>query len=236
MSIILNNMEFIAAGLAMTFALAAVTLIFSSVIAFVMGALSVTRFRSLRWAVRCYVEFFRDIPLIVNTFFVFFGAPIFGLDLSPFTSVTVSLSLWGGANGAEIVRGGFSAVPIHQWNSGVALGLKRWEVFAFIIGPQALKAIIPPYVGLLVILILSTSVGALVGVTEFFKVGQLIVERTTLMEGWNPSFIVYSMVLLVYFLICSTMTHVSRRLERRLNQDRKPTASRNDPEQILQPS
>jgi polar amino acid transport system permease protein len=223
MTLLINNLQFIAQGLAMTLALAAVTLVISTLIAFALGTLASTRFRWLRWTVRVYVELFRDIPLIVNIFFVFFGAPLFGLELSPFAAVTVGLSLWGGANGAEIVRGGFASVPQHQWVSAAALGLKGWEVFFFVVGPQALKGILPPFVGLLTLLVQATSLGALVGVSEFFKVGQIIVERTTMMEGWNPAFAIYSTVLLVYFVICSCLSWFGRRLERRLRRDqRKP--------------
>lgn len=225
MTLLINNLPFILQGLGMTLALAAVTLLFSTLIAFILGTLASTRFRWLRWTVRAYVELFRDIPLIVNIFFVFFGAPLFGLDLSPFAAVTVGLSLWGGANGAEIVRGGFSGVPQHQWLSAAALGLKGWEVFVFVVGPQALKGILPPFVGLLTLLVQATSLGALVGVSEFFKVGQIIVERTTMMEGWNPAFTVYAAVLLVYFVICSALTWFGRWLEQRLKRDQRRPVS-----------
>ena len=93
MTLIVNNLPFILQGLQMTFALAGVTLFFSTLIAFLLGTMAATRFRTLRWVVRCYVELFRDIPLIVNIFFVFFGAPLFGFDLTPFAAVTVGLSL-----------------------------------------------------------------------------------------------------------------------------------------------
>jgi polar amino acid transport system permease protein len=61
-------------------------------------------------------------------------------------------------------------------------------------------------------------------VTEFFKVGQIIVERTTMMEGWNPAFTVYGAVLLIYFIICSTLSWFGRWLERRLKADRSRVA------------
>jgi len=221
MTILINNLPFILQGLEMTLGLAAVTLVFATIIAFVVGTLGATRIGWLRAVTRAYVEICRDIPLIVNIFFVFFGAPLLGIELSPFAAVTVGLSLWGGANGAEIVRGGLEAVPRHQSESAKALGLKAWEIFIYIIGPQALRSILPPFIGLLTLVIQSTSLGALVGVTEFFRVGQIIIERTTLMEGWNPAFTVYGAVLLIYFLICSSLTWFGRRLERRMRRETK---------------
>jgi len=220
MELLIRNLPFILQGLAMTLGLALATLFFATIISFVLGTLATLRFGWLRVLVKVYVELFRDIPLIVNIFFVFFVAPLFGLELSPFAAVTVGLSAWGSANGIEVVRGGFNAVPRHQWQSAAALGLKTWEIYLFITGPQALRAILPPFVGLLTLLVQATSLGALVGVNEFFKVGQIIVERTTMMEGWNPAFIVYAAVLLTYFVICSTLTWFGRWLERRLKRDR----------------
>jgi polar amino acid transport system permease protein len=224
MELLLRNLPFIMQGIGMTLTLALATLFFSTLIAFALGTLATLRFRWLRVAVKFYVELFRDIPLIVNIFFVFFVAPLFGIELSPFAAVTVGLSLWGSANGTEIVRAGFNSVPAHQWQSAGALGLKGWEVYLFVTGPQALRSILPPFVGLLTLLVQATSLGALVGVTEFFKVGQIIVERTTMMEGWNPAFTVYGAVLFIYFLICSALTWFGRWLERRLKADRRRVA------------
>ncbi|MEI2418574.1 amino acid ABC transporter permease [Orrella sp. JC864] len=220
MDALLNNAVFIGKGLWMTVALALVTLFFSTVISLVLGVLATLRSRLLRAVIHAYVEFFRAIPLIVNIFFVYFALPLFGVQLSPFTAVCFGLTLWGSANGIEIVRGGLQAVPAHQWRSAWALGLRPWEIYWFVAGPQALKAIVPPFTGLLTLLVQATSLGALVGVTEFLKVGQIIVERSTIMGGQSPAFVVYAFVLLVYFLICSALTWLSRYLERRLNKER----------------
>ncbi|HBC02490.1 MAG TPA: amino acid ABC transporter permease, partial [Pseudomonas sp.] len=175
--------------------------------------------RPLSWAIHGYVELFRSIPLIVNVFFIFFGAPLLGINLSPFAAVTLGLTLWGSANGIEIVRGGLLSVPRHQWKSAWALGLRPWHIYVYIVVPQSLKAILPAYTGLLTLLVQATSLGALVGVSEFLKVGQIIVERSTMMGGVNPAFTVYSVVLLVYFVICSALTWLSRYLERRLGRN-----------------
>lgn len=221
MQLILDNRTFILSGLGKTVALAVVTLLFSTLIGAALGVLASTRFAPVRWLVRSYVELFRDIPLIVNIFFIFFGVPLVapGVEMTPFVAVTLGLSLWGGANGAEIVRGGIAGVPRHQWESAMALGLRSWQLFVFVVGPQAVKSILPAFTGLLTLLIQATSLGALVGVGEFLRVGQIVVERTTVMQGKSPAFTVYLAVLVVYFVICSALTAVSRRLERRLREE-----------------
>lgn len=215
MHLFLENWVFIAKGLAETFRLAGVSLFASTLIAVALGTLSVLQIPYLGRVMRAAVELFRAVPLVVNIFFFYFVAPTLGVDLSPFASVTLGLSLWGGANGSEIVRGGLNSVSAHQWQSARALGLSTRQIFVAIIWPQALKSILPPYAGLLTLLVQGTSLGALVGVTEFLKTGQIIVERSAVMDGVSPAFLVYSVVLLTYFVICSFISRLSRHLERR---------------------
>ena len=101
---------FFLSGLEFTIRLALLTLVCAIVVSVVIGLMSVSQWRGLRVAALCYVEFWRDIPLLVNLLFIYFGAPLIGVPLKPFTAALLSLTLWGGANGAEIVRGGINAV------------------------------------------------------------------------------------------------------------------------------
>lgn len=216
MNFLIDNWGFVSKGLWMTVRLSLVILLFTTLISAVFGVLATLRNRALRWLIHGYVELFRSIPLIVNVFFIFFTAPMFGLDLSPFAAVVTGLTLWGSANGIEIVRGGLQSVAPHQWKSAWALGLRPWQIYLHVIGPQSMRAILPAFTGLLTMLVQATSLGALVGVSEFLKTGQIIIERTTVMTGESPAFSVYGMVLLVYFVICSSLSWLSRYLERRL--------------------
>ena len=226
MNTILNNLPLFIDGMANTLKIGVFTLIASTIIGFILGPLALVRPWWIRLLVRGYVELLRGVPLIVNIFFMFFGAPLLGLPLSPYGAAVLGLSLWGGANGAEIVRGGLQAVPRHQSQSARALGLKEWEIFAFILFPQALRGIVPAFAGLLTLLIQSTTMGALVGVAETLAVGRLVVERTLVMEGKDPAFEVYGVILVIYFVLCSILTWGTRRLERRLGTvgARKPLA------------
>lgn len=199
-----------------TAALAGVTLVASNAIGLLCGTLAVSSGPLLRQVVRSYVELLRAVPLVVNVFVVFFLAPLAGLELTPFAAVSLSLSLWSGAYVAEIVRGGLRGVPREQTQAATALGLRPWQVFLLVIYPQALRTTLPALVGQVVLLVQSTTLGALVGVPEFLKVAQLIVERTTVAEGRSPAFGVYGFVLAVFFALCSVLTWVARRIEHRM--------------------
>jgi polar amino acid transport system permease protein len=216
MELLLENGWFFANGLRRTFELALATLLCATIVSVLVGLMSVARARTLRVAALCYVEICRDIPLLVNLLFVYFGAPLIGIPLSPYMASLVSFTLWGGANGAEIVRGGINAIPRHQMTSATALGLKRWEIYRFVILPQALRPILPPMTGLFTLLIQATSLASLVGVAEFFRNAQIVVERTTMQQGESPAFLIYGFTLVVYFVVCSLLTRLTRRLELRL--------------------
>ena len=217
MALLLDNLGFFLSGLEFTVRLALLTLVCAIVVSVLIGLMSVSRWRALRVAALCYVEFWRDIPLLVNLLFIYFGAPLVGVPLKPFTAALLSLTLWGGANGAEIVRGGINAIGRHQFVSATALGLKRWEIYRYVVLPQALMPILPPMTGLCTTLVQATSLASLVGVNEFFRIAQIVVERTTMQSGHSPAFLVYGFALMVYFAICSALTWLSRYFEQRLH-------------------
>lgn len=196
----------------------------SLLIALTFGCIASVRNRLVRTVARGFIEFFRDIPQIVSVFFVFFGAPEFGLQLGPVEATIVSLSLWGGANGAEIVRGGINSVPKHQFESTRALGLSGFAAFAFVIVPQALRPIIPAFAGLCTILLQSTSLGALIGATELLKSAQIVIERAAYFRGGMPGITVYAFILCVYFVASMVMTRGTKRLERIFGASARRTA------------
>jgi polar amino acid transport system permease protein len=218
MTLIIESLPLFLQGLANTFRLALVALLLSTVIAILFGLMSISRFRVVRWIALGFVEFFRDIPLIVNLLFVYFGAPLIGVPLDPFAAAIVGLSSWGGANGAEIVRGGFNAVARHQRESAMALGLKGWEILVFVLAPQVLLPIIPPFTGLFSVLIQATSLASLIGTLEFLRTAQIVIERSTLMTGFSPAFVVFGFVLVVYFIICFALSNLTGALERYLSE------------------
>ena len=216
MDLLVQSLPFLTKGLLVTLELAFATLACASVISLALGTFGSIENKTCHFVYRCYVEFFRDIPLIVNVLFVFFAAPLLGLSLDPFLSTVVSLSLWGGANGAEIVRAGIASVPRALKEAGLALGLRTWQVFVFIIAPQAIRPIIPAFAGLMTLLVQATSLGALVGSPELLRSAQIVIERTTISTGESPAFLIYGSVLIAYFVICTALTLLTRKLEARV--------------------
>ncbi|MCO6187608.1 amino acid ABC transporter permease [Rhizobium sp. L1K21] len=219
--LILENRDFFlrAAGYAVVIFVASTMAAMALSLAF--GSLATVRLKLIRMPVRIVIEVFRDIPQVVLLFFIFFGAPAFGLQLGPLQATILCLSLWGGANGAEIVRGGINAVPRHQFESARSLGLGSFSIFVAIILPQALRPVIPAYAGLCNILMHSTSLGALVGVVELLKSGQIVIDRASYYQGGSPGLTVYGFILVVYFIAGLLMNAGIRGLERHLGRSSK---------------
>lgn len=107
---------------------------------------------------KIYVELFRNTPLLVQLFFIYFGLPKIGLSVSAQTCGVVGLGLLGGSYMAESFRSGLEAVAKSQTESGLALGLNKLQLFWSVILPQAFSLSVPAVVANVIFLLKETSV------------------------------------------------------------------------------
>lgn len=108
--------------------------------------------------VKAYVELFRNTPLLVQLFFVYFGLPKLGISISAEACGALGLGLLGGAYMAESFRSGLGAVKLSQTESALALGMKKRQLFTSVILPQAITLSVPAVVANLIFLLKETSV------------------------------------------------------------------------------
>ncbi len=113
-----------------------------------------------------YVEFFRNTPLLVQIFFIYFGLPSIGLTLTGFWSGCLALGLWGGAYQVENLRAGLEAVPKGLLEAGASLGLKGRQVFQYIVLPVGLRVALPSAVNTAISTLKNSSYLAGIGVAE----------------------------------------------------------------------
>lgn len=214
MGLLLEYRVFLFQGLIQTLLMSAVVALGGTLCAILLATGLLSRFPILRAASRALVELLRDIPLMVTVLLVYFILPSAGLSLDPFWSTCVAISVWGGANGAQILRAGLQSVGEGQRETAAAFGFGPVRGLLLITLPQAMPIIIPPYVGLLTALVQATSLGAVVGAQELLRTGQIMIEQTTIMRGGSPAYMVYGAILVVYFLLCALISAVGARLER----------------------
>ena len=108
--------------------------------------------------IKAYVELFRNTPLLVQLFFIYFGLPKIGISISADVCGAVGLGLLGGSYMAESFRSGLEAVAPSQTESALALGMNRLQLFRFVILPHALSISVPAIVANIIFLLKETSV------------------------------------------------------------------------------
>ncbi len=154
----------------------------------------------VRWTCRAFLEFVRDTPLLVHLLFGYFVifAPLIsrslgeqGLDDKLIIGILL-LSVFEGAYLGEILRGGVESIPRTQWESAKAVGFSPFQVYRYVIFPQALRRVLPAMAGLFVSLIKDSSLLNVIGVAEYFYNTKNFISRSySGLEGYVPLAIGY---------------------------------------------
>lgn len=199
-------------GVGLTLYLAVVSLALSFIGGLVLGLLSVSRNRLLRWGSMTVIQTIRGMPLLMVIFWMFFLLPaMLGGGMTAAWTIIVALTLFTSAYMSEIVRAGITGIPKGQMEAAISTGLSHGQAMFYIILPQALRNMIPSFVNQFVSMIKDTSLAFIVGVTELTQIATQINNRTML----YPTEI-FLFIAVIYFVICFAFTELSRWLERRL--------------------
>jgi polar amino acid transport system permease protein len=129
----------------------------------------------LRFLAAAYVEVFRNIPVLVLIYIVFFGMAQVGLRVSNYYSGLIALTLNATAYMTEIFRGGLIAIPRGQYLAGESQGMTRLQLFRYVILPQVVRIVYTPVGNQFISILIGSSLAAVIGVEEvanwMFSVG-----------------------------------------------------------------
>ena len=209
-------------GLPGTLRVGAIAVVGSALVGIVLGTLLTIDFRPSRALIRLYIEVFRGLPILVTVFLVFFGLPPVWakLQFQPLTAAAIALVLWGSAQVAEATRGAVQSIPREQHEAAAALGFNWVERHAYVILPQALRRLLPPFVSLLVNIIQNTTLAGVIGGLEILQAGERQSERITAVPpiglGEIHAFEIFAGVAALFFVISFPLTRLAAYLERRL--------------------
>ncbi|MGZ5864909.1 MAG: amino acid ABC transporter permease [Xanthobacteraceae bacterium] len=164
-----------------------------------------------------FIELIRTIPILVILFLAATMLPLllpasWNLDL--FTRTLVAFMLFNAALAAEVFRGGLQSVPRGQYDAVATVGLGRAAGMILIILPQAISAIVPALVNIMIAIVKETTVLLVVGLYDFLGALHLGVAAS---EWIGPAHIRstgHIFVAIIYFLICYSLSRLSRRLEK----------------------
>ena len=209
-------------GLPGTLRVSAAAVVGSALIGITFGTLMTIRFLPLQALVRLYIEVFRGLPLLVTVFVIWLGLPSLspGLEFNQITATSIALILWGSAQVAEATRGAVQSIPREQHEAAAALGFGWVGRHGFVILPQALRRLLPPFVSLLVNIIQNSTLAQVIGGLETLEAGERQSERITAIPpiglGEIHAFEIFGFVMLIFFLISFPLTRLAARLEKRL--------------------
>lgn len=144
---------------------------------FVGGAFGVILYRGKTGKVRVlrllssgYIELFRNTPLLVQLYLIYFGLPQYGIQLNAIWAGLIALSLNNAAYTAEIYRAGFESVPQGLREAGSALGMQSRQIFRYILFLPAIRNVFPALTNQLILLFLSSSVMSIIALPELMNV------------------------------------------------------------------
>jgi len=177
----------------------------------IFGLMRTSNIKILEILAQIYIDIMRGLPLIVLSFFIYFGMPqMTGLQFDANIAGLLTLSLNTTAYVAEIVRGGVQAVDSGQVEAGRSLGLTNGITLRRIILPQATKITLPSLINQFVITLKDTSILSVIGIIELTQTGKIIIARTY--QSGN----IWLIVGIMYIILITILTKLSNRLEKEL--------------------
>jgi polar amino acid transport system permease protein len=197
-------------GLALGLELAAISLLIGSVIG-LAGAFG----RSfgpawLRLTVTSYVEFVRNVPLLLLIYFAFYGLPKIGITMfDNVWSFIVALSVYSGAYLTEVFRAGVNSVPVGYTEAAKAVGLMPWQRVRLITLPVTFRIILPSLSNTFISLFKDTALASAIAVPELTYAAEwLNVNTFRTIEAWTFATVMY---------LCAgyAIAFILRRIERR---------------------
>jgi polar amino acid transport system permease protein len=208
--VLLEYKDLLLRGLAMTVKLAILGFLLSAALGVVVGVCRLSTNKALSTLARAYVEFFRNVPLVVQIFFLYFG-----LGMSSFGAGLLGIVLYSAPYIAEIIRSGIASIPRAQFEAAHASGLGSLQVTRYVVLPQAIAIVLPPLATEAVNLVKNTAIALTVGVEELTFMTQEIDSIT--FRGFEAA----TVATLIYVALCLVILQAVALLERYLKVESK---------------
>lgn len=208
--VVLDNLPFLLQGYRTTLWLSTVALLPSLVLGTLVGILRVVPNRFVRGIGTVYVEFFRNVPLLIVLFYFYHALPRAGITLSAFDSALWAVAIYTAAFIAEAVRAGIQSIHKGQVEASRSLGFSYIQTMRYVILPQAFAVIIPPLGNLYIAMLKNTSLASTIAVAELVYQGEILDSRTF------RTFEVFIAVGVLYLTLTIPLGIVVNLIERRM--------------------
>jgi len=188
--------------------------VFSLILSFILGVIiavfRISAVKPLRWLGTAYVEYIRNIPLLILVFVFYNGLPSVGVNLDSFMAGGLGLGIYTSAFIAEAIRAGIQSVPKGHVEAARSSGLTYLQTMRFVVLPQAIKIVLPPLGNQFINLVKNSSIfGVIAG-------GDLMYQADSINSETFQTVSVYLFVALFYLLLTIPLSLFVNYLERRL--------------------
>ena len=164
-------------GLLTTARLSLLSILISMALGTLVGILRVSPLAPLRVLGAGYVEFFRNIPLLICFAFIYYGLPKAGVTFPTFESGVIGLSVYTAAFVAEVVRSGLQAISAGQFEAARALGMTYLQMLRLVLMPQVFRMVVPPLGTVFIALVKNSSVASAIVVEEMMYQAEVVAGR-----------------------------------------------------------
>ena len=177
-------------------------------------------FPVIRYSSTLYIEVVRAAPLVVWLILALFLWEDFLFDTNIVHRAMLVLGFFGGAYVAEVIRGGLQSVPRGQYEASRALGFHSFTVYAFIILPQAIRAVIPSLIGRFIALWKDTSLIVAMSLLEVLGISKAILANSSSITNTsNSNFLleIYIVIAFLFWIVSFILSLMGKRAEKQLN-------------------
>lgn len=210
--IVLRHIDRLLWGLALSLQLALIAILIGMAIGLLLALAYTDGGRATRMAIAAYVEFIRNVPLLLLIYLVFYGIPSAGgFAYSAETSFVATLALYAGAQLVEVFRAGLDAVPKGVIDAGKSIGLNRWGRLWHVRLPTMFRIALPSLSNSYISLFKDTALASVIAVPELTHGAQWINFNTfRILE-------VYAIVTPLYMIAGGAILVALRQVERRFS-------------------
>jgi glutamate/aspartate transport system permease protein len=205
---VFTNLPYLLGGFLINVQLAAFALVGGLFLGALVGLGRISKRPWVYHPVTVYVNFLRNIPLILVIFWVYFVMPIFtGRSMDPFISAAVSFVVFEATYFGEIFRAGFQTISRDLVSAAYSTGLTYRQTATYILVPIAFRRMLPSLITQSIITFQDTSLAYVIGLQE-------MVRRTTIVDSIEVRSIqLYSFVAILFFVICFIGSRISLHYE-----------------------
>ncbi len=170
-SIVWRSRDALVEGTLMTILLTVLTMLIAVPGGMILAFMRLSPLRVVSLASASFVEFFRNLPLILVIYWAFYVLPqLTGLELSAFTTGLLALSLNVSAYNAETFRAGIVSIRKGQTEAALAIGMSHAQAMWQVVLPQAVRRVTPVLASTWISLFKDTSLVSVIGVAELAHV------------------------------------------------------------------